>query len=392
MKLLFLYLAEKMSRDEKGAFYSSFNSEVWDRYLSLTNELHAVLSIRPNIIKSEVASRSLTKIDEKKVKLHSVPINTASIWTFVNPILYKKRIRIIENAIKEADAVIIRTPSSQLINLCKKHNKPYAVEVVGCPWDSLWNHSWKARLFALNAYLDAKKVIKDSPYVLYVTNEFLQRRYPTNGKNINCSNVSLLPFADNILENRIKKIAEYNGFLTLVTTAALDVKYKGQQYVIEALGILKKAGITNFEYWLIGGGNSNYLKKEAKKWGVESQVKIIGQLEHSNVFELLTKADLYIQPSLQEGLPRAVIEAMSLALPCIGSDIAGIPELLEKDCLFKAAASNEIANLLRAMNKQYLTRLAKYNFAKAKEYDIDVLKEKRKTFYIDFLKNTFTDD
>ena len=50
---------------------------------------------------------------------------------------------------------------------------------------------------------------------------------------------------------------------------------------------------------------------------------------------ILTDSDIYIQPSLQEGLPRAVVEAMSTALPCIGFNTGGIPELLEPEYIVK---------------------------------------------------------
>ena len=42
--------------------------------------------------------------------------------------------------------------------------------------------------------------------------------------------------------------------IVIGTAAAVNVKYRGQQYVIEALGELKKQGITNYEYHLVGGG------------------------------------------------------------------------------------------------------------------------------------------
>src|SRR5690606_15570335 len=112
------------------------------------------------------------------------------------------------------------------------------------------------------------------------------------------------------------------------TTAAIDVKHKGQQYVIEALGELKKNGYTKFEYHLVGGGDPAYLKSIAKRHNIEENIHFLGTLPHNKVFEWLDNIDIYVQPSRQEGLPRALIEAMSRGLPAFGANTAGIPELL----------------------------------------------------------------
>lgn len=112
-----------------------------------------------------------------------------------------------------------------------------------------------------------KKVVKKAPYIVYVNNEFLQKRYPTKGKSNNCSNVILTKFDDLVLKRRLDKIGLMKNTSKLVigTIAAVNVRFKGQQYVIEALGQLRKESITNFEYQLVGDGDQSYLKLVAKK-------------------------------------------------------------------------------------------------------------------------------
>src|SRR5699024_3636305 len=138
--------------------------------------------------------------------------------------------------------------------------------------------------------------VKSSSHVVYVTSEFLQKRYPTNGKNTNCSNVSLIEFEKNTLRNRLKNIEDIinRDKIIIGTTAAIDVKYKGQQYVIQALGDLKKKGISNFEYQLVGNGNSSYLKSVAEKNDVVNQVKFVGTMTHDQVFNWLDTIDIYV--------------------------------------------------------------------------------------------------
>ena len=86
----------------------------------------------------------------------------------------------------------------------------------------------------------------------------------------------------------------------LGTTAAIDVKYKGQENVIKAIAILKKQGITNIEYELVGNGNSDYLKKIAIDFGVEDSIHFLGGMPHDEVFNWLDKIDIYIQHRIDQ--------------------------------------------------------------------------------------------
>ena len=76
------------------------------------------------------------------------------------------------------------------------------------------------------------------------------------------------------------------------------------------------------------------------------------------MFEWLDDMDLYIQPSLQEGLPRAVVEAMSRGLPALGAHTGGIPELLGEDCIFPRKGVDAIAELLTALKPEQMIAMA----------------------------------
>ena len=97
--------------------------------------------------------------------------------------------------------------------------------------------------------------------------------------------------------------------------------------------------------------------------------------------------DIYIQPSKQEGLPRAVIEAMSRGCPVIGTNIAGIPELIQKEFLFKKGSTKEVISALNRIMKADLGKIATENFNNAREYEKDKLIEKREYFYDEFLSD-----
>lgn len=300
-----------------------------------------------------------------------------------------------ESIIKNSDRVISRMPSLfgyKAIIASKKYKIPYMIEVVGCAWDALWNHSLKGKVLAIPSFIIMKILVYKSSHTIYVTNEFLQKRYPTSGKTTNCSNVSLNEFDDNKIKDRLNKISGLKSHDKIVigTTAAIDVRYKGQQYVIEALGELKKEGKTNFEYQLVGGGDSNYLRNKALKFNVIDQVIIKGSMPHDDVFDWLDNIDLYVQPSKQEGLPRALIESMSRGLPAFGARTAGIPELLEKDYIFSNSKNNikEIVNILKLFSKDKMHQQAITNFNESKNYASTIIENRRSKFLLDFKESS----
>lgn len=90
--------------------------------------------------------------------------------------------------------------------------------------------------------------------------------------------------------------------------------------------------------------------------------------------------DLYIQPSKQEGLPRAVIEAMSRGCPVIGTNIAGIPEPFAPECLFKKSSARVVQESIEKIVSSNMRKLAKENFQKAQNYEKDKLEKKREKF------------
>ncbi|HHX68701.1 MAG TPA: glycosyltransferase [Gallicola sp.] len=264
--------------------------------------------------------------------------------------------------------------------------------MVGCPWDSLWNHSLKGKLAAPFMMRSTKKLLREAPYVIYVTNSFLQKRYPTKGKHTNCSNVTLPKMDDAVLVKRLERVkdSKNNPYSEIIlgTTAAVDVRYKGQQYVIEALGRLKEEGNANFKYQLVGGGDPSYLKSIIKKCNVENQVEFLGAKPHEKVFEWLDTIDVYIQPSRQEGLPRALIEAMSRGLTCIGAETGGIPELLDEKYIFSNTKKdvNELVMILKNISVEDMNMQAVRNFEESKKYEETLIENRRSQFIENFLK------
>jgi glycosyltransferase involved in cell wall biosynthesis len=383
MKLLFAHDVKIYKYNDKYFDSSgSFSNEILSRYTDIFEEVRFI-------------SR---QVDSNREKVEALPnlegVEFVGVPNFMSTKTYYKKleaVRIIEQEVKAADCVIARVPSSIgsiAVKFAKKYNKPYLLEVVGCAWDALWNHSLQGKIIAPFKHYATKRIVKDAKYVVYVTNEFLQKKYPTRGKSVNCSDVVLKEFDDTVLKARIDKINDMkeNSKIVIGTIGAVNVKYKGQQYVIEALGRLKKQGITKYEYQLVGGGDQTYLKSIAEKFNVADQVKFLGPIPHYKVFDWLDTIDIYVQPSKTEGLPRALIEAMSRGLPAFGAKAGGIPELLESEYIFSNARKNihEICIILQLFTKEKMIMQAKRNYEEAKKYDRGIIEERRRQFLMEF--------
>lgn len=314
------------------------------------------------------------------------PINK-SITGYLRNIRYNSQL--LESLIPQMNLVVGYIPNGNAYGaykIARRYKIPFLSFVVACTWDALHNHQrFYARVMAPFQYLITRYIIRNSDYVHYVTKEFLQRRYPTKGKSLGCSDINLRRLDIDVLYDRLARLKNtHDDVIKLVTTAHVDVRYKGQKYVIRAIAKLKARGENRYRYFLIGGGNGDYLRNLAKKLNVENDIIFLGRKKWEDVMQILSESDIYIQPSLQEGLPRSVIEAMSTGLPCVGFNTGGIPELIESKYIVKRKSVNGIiACLMQLQNKSIYAETAQRNFHIAENYNHDKLVAIIKDFFKD---------
>ena len=119
-----------------------------------------------------------------------------------------------------------------------------------------------------------------------------------------------------------------SGRAQIIFVGTLAQLYKAPEVLIDAFAICQAH--IDAELVIVGSGRHQLeLEERAKGQGIADRVRFRGQLTTPvDVRAELDRADLFVLPSRQEGLPRAMIEAMARALPCIGSSVGGIPELL----------------------------------------------------------------
>jgi glycosyltransferase involved in cell wall biosynthesis len=163
------------------------------------------------------------------------------------------------------------------------------------------------------------------------------------------------------------------------------MRFKGVQTALEAVGRVRER-LTPFELRVVGAGDPEPWKREARRYDVERETTFEGVLPREHIPGWLDGIDLYLQPSFQEGLPRALLEAMSRACPALGSTAGGIPELLDHSCLHRPGDSRALAGLIvrSAGDQGWRRSQAARNFEEAKKYTGQALDPIRKEFWDEF--------
>lgn len=112
------------------------------------------------------------------------------------------------------------------------------------------------------------------------------------------------------------------------------------------------------------------------------RIRFMGHVTGDPVRQILDSSDLFVLPSRTEGLPRALIEAMARGLPCIGSAVGGIPELIDTSEMVPPGDPAALAAKIQEVLKDPLRMetLSRRNLWTAREYLDSVLSERQADF------------
>lgn len=131
---------------------------------------------------------------------------------------------------------------------------------------------------------------------------------------------------------------------------------KGVEYLISALRLVIKKE-KNTLCLIIGSGHSeNRLKKMASELNLDNYTKFLGQKTHDEIVPYMNACDIFVLPSLSEGLPVVLCEALAAGKPVVATKVAGTPELVTKDVGFivRPKDSNDLSEkIILALNKKW---------------------------------------
>lgn len=389
MKMLFIHDNRFWKKGETYYSYGHFAYNLlWKRYLRYFDEI-------------TVGGR-IEETDEEGIETRFSVSNGDNVSFFALPDLMSfsglKQIKTAKERIaeemKKADCTVIRLPSNLGYLAChvaRKLKVNYVVEVVGCTWDDLWNYGTiKGKLYAPFSFLFEKKCVKKAENILYVSRRFLQNRYPNKHFNMGCSDTNISTAGISVLEKRVDRIRNIKNApeIRIGLIASLNVGYKGHDTALLALKeVLPKH--KNLKLAFLGDGDKTKWENMAKRLGVIDRVEFSGALPGGEaVLNWIDNIDIFVMPSLQETLGRALIEAMSRGCPCIGGAGTAVPEQLPDDCIHKRKDYKELGDMICYMieNPQYTELCAVENYQRSKKYSEEVLTARRDYFWNKVLK------
>ena len=175
-----------------------------------------------------------------------------------------------------------------------------------------------------------------------------------------------------------------NSRITLLSVGELN-KNKNHSFVID---ILTKHNI-NVNYLIAGSGVlRDKLQSMINKSSANNSIKLLGYVD--DVAELYSISDIFVFPSIREGLPVSIMEAMSSGLAVIASDIRGNRDLVQNNFsgfLYKPGNELDFLNKLNILihNKQLRTKMASFNQNNIKSYDQPTINSYMKKIYSEFL-------
>jgi glycosyltransferase involved in cell wall biosynthesis len=169
----------------------------------------------------------------------------------------------------------------------------------------------------------------------------------------------------------------------LVTAGVLN-QGKNIEVLINSLPRIE---MKNLHLLVVGDGSTEAdlgykvsLQGLAEKLAVDKKVIFTGWLEKEDLWKIYIASDLFVLPSLREGMPNALLEALGAGLPCMGSNIAGIKDILQyEELMFDPRDEKTLVDKIQQMfnNRQLFDEVKK------------LCQERKEAFNFDWKKKVF---
>lgn len=167
---------------------------------------------------------------------------------------------------------------------------------------------------------------------------------------------------------------------------------KGAIYLIEAMKIIADKN-TNTRLFIVGDGEERkYLENRSRDLNIDRYVNFVGQVPNEEVPWYMVSGDIFILPSLSEGFPVAVLEAMASGLPVISTNLGALHEFVKdgkNGFLAEPKNPEQIADkiLMLLEDDELRERMSKENKEVVKRYSWGAIIERLERIYINVLSD-----
>lgn len=376
-----IFFDHVFARDAAGRHYShlTFDAPFWSRYREVFDGVRVVS--RVEVVDSPPPGAS--PAEAPGVEFVALPAYRGP-WEYVRALGELKRR--CGAAIASAEAVILRVPSTigtlaWRILSGQAGRRSFGVEVVADPAETLARGAVRSlvRPLARARQIRAmRRQCREACAAAYVARHLAEAYPPASPDRATFYSSIDLDAADVVAEPR----SDFGQPRRIIHVGTMEARYKAQDVLLRAAaGCERERPDVTF----IGDGrNRREYESLAVSLGMGDRVRFAGRLPAGEaVRRELDRADLFVLPSTTEGLPKALVEAMARGLPCIGSRVGGIPELLKPDCLVPPGDVDALRDSIRAMinDPGRMKRESERNIGIALRYERTALQAQRRAFY-----------
>lgn len=151
---------------------------------------------------------------------------------------------------------------------------------------------------------------------------------------------------------------------------------KGVQYLLQAMKIIHEE-MPDVKLILVGDGEEReHLESLTDSLEIKECVEFAGRAPHEEVQDYMNQAEVFVLPSLSEGFPVTILEAMACGLPIVATRVRGVPDIVEEGIngyLVDTKNPEQIARaLLKILGNEQLGKdISKNNIEKVETYSWD---------------------
>lgn len=378
---------------------AKYGYSFWRRYLDVFAEVRVLARVRAI---SQPPER-WQPVSGDGVTVAELPF-VRGAWGWMRNLARLRQIA--RTAVGPGDAVMLRVPGETACCLDEwliGQRRPYGIEVVGDPRELFAPGAVRSVFRPFLRAFYPRRVRRECAHAAcaaYVTRETLQRHYPpppgrftTHYSSIELGEDAFVSATRDPAAARARRA----GGATLLFIGTFEQLYKGPDIALQALALCHRRGLAAHLRLCGDGRHRGEMEQLARQLGLAESTTFLGQVPSATVRAELDAADLFISPSRQEGLPRAVIEALARGVPTIASAVGGTAELLPADELIAALdvdarsrgaaathrAAHELAEKISTLlaDDQRLAEMSARNLQTAGEYRESLLRRRRREMY-----------
>jgi len=220
----------------------------------------------------------------------------------------------------------------------------------------------------------SKFLVNDADAIIALTEDMKSRLQKFAHRNIYVipNGIDLKKFENLSRDNIQHTLQTKKGEQFLIFVGRLRPE-KGMQYLIEAMRLIRNKR-SSVRLIIVGEGPEEYgLKRLVEQLNLEHCVTFMGNVPNEKVPKYMAIADVFILPSLSEGLPIALLEAMAAGLPIIATRVGGIPCVLEdgkNGLLVNPGSSSDLAEkiLMLMRSPELMKKMSEANREKSRSY------------------------